>query len=218
MKGFVVRRRVGVGAGIGAVAVLALGLAPAVAGHAAAPRAPATHHVSFGAKLTPHLQPSNAFGGQPCQPNAVACTRVMTEARNRGDAALTAEIAPKNGTIGHIKLIGGVPGKFRLQIVKAKPNQGKAKLVRNGPVIHYNGQGTDEDQGPPYVVESFPVKVKVDKGDYLAVKAKEISFEYCSGGSRGQITFEPPLKASKRFKHTSQKDDCLMLLEAVYKK
>jgi hypothetical protein len=55
--------------------------------------------------------------------------------------------------------------------VKVKPNAQKAKLVRNGAVIHYNGQ----------------------------------------------ITFEPPLKKGAYYRHASGRDDCLMLLEAIYK-
>jgi hypothetical protein len=209
------RRKIGLGVGVAAATVLALGLAPAVAGHAAAPAAKA--HVSFGAHVTKHTQPSNAFSPQPCQPQPVACSRVMTEARNRPNPD-TDEIAPKTGTIGHLKIVAGSPGKFRLQIVKVKPNAQKAKLVRNGPVIHYNGQNpTGQDNGPPYTVESFKVKVPVKKGEYLAVKATKISFEYCSGGSNGQITFEPPLAKSSHFRHTNDRDDCLMLLEAVYK-
>ena len=61
------------------------------------------------------------------------------------------------------------------------------------------------------------MKVPVKQGQYLAVKASKISFEYCSGGSNGQITFEPPLKPGARYRHTNNRDDCLMLLEAVYR-
>jgi hypothetical protein len=190
-------------------------LSAAAAGHAAVP---AKHKpVSFGAKLSSQSQPSNAFGGQSCQPEAVACTRVMTEAYRRSNPD-TAMIAPKTGRIGKIEIVAGVSGAFRLQIVRVKLAAQKAKLVRNGPAIHYDGQGTgEEDNGPPYSIETFKVNVPVHKGDYLAVKSKKISFEYCSGGSNGQITFEPPLVKSSSYRHTKRRDDCLMLLEAVYK-
>jgi hypothetical protein len=195
--------------------LVGLAVAPAVAGHAVAPKA--KHHASFGAKLTRQSQPSNAFGGQPCEPKKANCTRVMTEAYRRPNPEAD-QVAPKNGTIGKIMLVGGVKGVFRLQIVKANPKTSKAKLVRNGPVIHYLGQNTGQtDNGPPYTIESFPVNVKVEKGDFLAVEAKKISFEYCSGGGDSQITFEPPLVAGAKARHTNHEDGCLMLLEAVYK-
>lgn len=195
-------------------AVVMTVLLPVSVGHATV--AGKKKPVSFGAKLNRQSQPSNAFDGQPCEPKAVACTRVMTEAYRRPDPE-TDQRAPKNGTIGRIEIVGGLPGKFRLQIVKAKPGSQKAKLVRNGPVIHYKGQGTTEDNGPPYTVESFPVKVQVEKGDYLAVKATKVSFEYCSGGGGSQITFEPPLTSGQGYRHTAHTDGCLLLLEAVYK-
>jgi hypothetical protein len=205
------RRTIG---GLAIGALVATALLPVAAGQAAAPAA--KKPVTFGALLTKHSQPSNAFDGQPCEPNAVACSRVMTLAYRRPDPE-TDQVAPKNGTIGHIMIVGGRGGSFRLQIVKANLKTQKAKLVRNGPVIHYLGQGTgDADNGPPYTVESFPVNVKVEKGDYLAVKAKKISFEYCSGGGENQLTFEPPL-VSGPAQHTNQTDGCLLLLEAVYK-
>jgi hypothetical protein len=199
--------------GLIVAAVVASAFLPVSASHAVVP---AKKPVSFGAKLTRQSQPANAFGGQPCEPKTVQCTRVMTEAYRRADPE-TDQVAPKNGTIGTIMLVGGRPGKFRLQIVKIKPGTHKAKVVRNGPVITYNGQGTgDQDNGPPYTVESFPVKVPVEKGDYLAVRAKKISFEYCSGGGGSQITFEPPLVVGAPYRTTNKTDGCLLLLEAVY--
>jgi hypothetical protein len=54
------------------------------------------------------------------------------------------------------------------------------------------------------------------QGEFLAVQAKKISFEYCSGGGN-QLTFEPPLAPGAGYKHTDYTDGCLMLLEAVYK-
>jgi hypothetical protein len=191
---------------------------PVATGHAAAHRVPAKKApVTFGAKLNTHSQPSNAFDGQPCEPKTVACTRVMTEAYRRPDPE-TDQVAPKNGTIGEIKIVAGVPGKFRLDLVKANVGTQKAKLVAVGPVIKYNGQGTgQEDNGPPYTVETFKVNLAVKKGEFLAVQARKISFEYCSGGGENQLTFEPPLALDTGYHHTNHVDGCLMLLEAVYK-
>jgi hypothetical protein len=207
-------RRRAAGALVG-LAVAATALMPVAAGHAAAPTK--KKPVTFGALLTRQSQPSNAFGGQPCEPKAVPCTRVMTLAYRRPDPE-TQQVAPKNGTIGKIMIVAGVPGVFRLQIVRAKLGTKRAVLVRNGPVIHYKGQGTgDQDNGPPYTIETFNVNVPIAKGDFLAVQSKKISFEYCSGGGENQITFEPPLTSTKKSRGTTHEDGCLMLLEAVYK-
>jgi hypothetical protein len=126
--------------------------------------------------------------------------------------------APKDGTIAKIKIVAGVGGAFRLGLAHASVTKQKAKLVKVGPVIHYKGQGTgDEDNGPPYTIETFKVNLPVKKGDFLTVQAKKISFEYCSGGGGGQLTFEPPLALQTGYHHTNHDDGCLMLLEAVYK-
>jgi hypothetical protein len=190
-----------------------------VAGHAtteriAAKKAPKT----FGAKLTTQSQPSNAFGGQPCEPKTAPCTRVMSEAYRRPDPE-TDQKAPKDGTIAKIMIVAGVPGAFRIELAKAEVGKQKAKVVTRGPLIHYKGQGTgDVDNGPPYTIETFKVNLPVKKGEFLAVQAKKISFEYCAGGGDSQLTFEPPLVAGKPYRHTSHTDGCLMLLEAVYEK
>jgi hypothetical protein len=205
--------------GLLAAATLATtAFSPVAAGHAAVQQAHAKKApVSFGAKLNSHSQPSNAFDGQPCEPKTIACTRVMTQAYRRPDPE-TDQVAPKNGTIGKIMIVAGVPGKFRLDLVRAKVGAQKAKLVAVGPVITYSGQGTgDQDNGPPYIVETFKVNLPVKKGDFLAVQARKISFEYCSGGGDSQLTFEPPLALDTGYHHTNHVDGCLMLLEAVYK-
>jgi hypothetical protein len=201
-----------------AAALTATALLPVAAGHAASrPVAKRKAPVSFGAKLTAQSQPSNAFDGQPCEPKKVACTRVMTEAYRRPNPEAD-QVAPKDGTIAKIMIVAGEPGAFRLDLAKAKIGQQKAKLVAVGPVIHYKGQGTGaQDEGPPYTVETFKVNLAVKKGDFLAVQAKKISFEYCSGGGDSQLTFEPPLALETGYHHTNHVDGCLMLLEAVYK-
>jgi hypothetical protein len=201
-----------------AAAVTASALLPVAAGHAATERAPGKKApVSFGAKLNSQSQPSNAFGGQPCEPKTVTCTRVMTEAYRRPDPE-TDQVAPKNGTIGKLMIVAGVPGKFRIELARVEIGAQKAKIVAVGPLISYNGQGTGtEDNGPPYRVEAFKVNLPVKKGEFLAVRARKISFEYCSGGGNNQFTFEPPLAVGKKYRHTNHTDGCLMLLEAVYK-
>jgi hypothetical protein len=209
-----------ISAAAAAIAVAALGLSPAAAAGggarphsaAAAPAAPK----AFGAHLTTHSQPANVGHGVACAKKSQSCTRVMSEAYHRSDPD-TEQRAPRDGTIGHVKIVALGPGAFRLQIVKAKLGSDKAKVLRNSPLIHYKGQNpTGEDNGPPYTVESFAVKLKVDKGDFLAIKAKRATFFYCSGSS-GVIEFQPALKPGAKYR-TGAAGDCLMLLEAVYKK
>jgi hypothetical protein len=138
----------------------------------------------------------------------------MTEAYRRA----AAYVAPKTGTIGTISLVGVTPGKFRLQVVKVrgKGSSTKARLVANGPVINYAGQPGGQDNGPPFRVESFRVKVPIAKGQVLAVKAHKISFAYCSGAT-GVAEFTPPLARSATFRANTGQEDCLLLLEATYK-
>jgi hypothetical protein len=201
-----------------AAALSATTFLPITAGGATPSRMPAKKApVSFGALLTTHSQPSNAFDGQPCEPKAAPCTRVMSEAYRRPDPE-TDQVAPKNGTIGKVRIVAGVAGKFRLELVKAEVGKQKAKVVAVGPLISYAGQGSGtEDNGPPYKIETFKVNLPVKKGEFLAVQAKKISFEYCSGGGDNQLTFEPPLVVGKPYRHTNHVDGCLMLLEAIYK-
>ncbi|HEX3824270.1 MAG TPA: hypothetical protein VHV79_07385 [Mycobacteriales bacterium] len=123
-------------------------------------------------------------------------------------AGVGAASVRKNGTIGKIVNFAGVPAAFRLELAKANVANQKAKLVAVAPVIHYKGQGTGgEYDGAPYKVQTIKVNLAVKQGEFLAVRAKKINFEYCNGGGDNQLMFEPP-------NHT---DGCLMLLEAVYK-
>jgi hypothetical protein len=165
----------------------------------------------FGAKLNSTIQPSNSLPAQKCvfgQP-AEPCTRVEMDAYNNAGH----EQAPKDGVIDKVKLIAGGPGDFRLQIAKAKPNKDKAKIVEQGPKLHYDGQVGDE----PYEVESFNVNVPVEKGEYLATKSRKTSMLRCSSGGPNQFLFQPVLPVGGPFETLDYTDGCWLLLEAVYK-
>ena len=83
--------------------------------------------VRFGAKLTTNTQPSNSSPAHDCEPTAgQSCTRVMTQAYGRNSAK-----APKDGTIGKIRLIAGDAGSLRVYIAKVKDGT-KAKVVLQG--------------------------------------------------------------------------------------
>jgi len=175
---------------------------------------------SFGAKLTPDIQPSNAETAHPCDPNAdeagEPCTRVLMDAYGRPDQPN----APKSGKIKRIKLIAGEAGTFRLQIVKANPATQQAKLVRNGPVINYQGQpvlGEEDDPAESYNVEKFKVNVKVKKGQYLAIESTETSTMRCSSGGPNQLIFSGPLQLGSPFRSADETDGCWLLIEARVK-
>jgi hypothetical protein len=169
----------------------------------------------FGAKLTPDVQPSNASAPHACQPDedmpTGPCTRVLMDAYGRPDQPN----APKSGTIKRIRLIAGAPGSFQLQLVKANAATQRAKLVRNGPTINYQGQ--DSPDAETYKVESFKVKVPVKKGQYLAIRSSETSTLRCSSGGPNQLIFQPPLSLGSPFRTATDTDGCWLLLEAVIK-
>ena len=191
-------RRIGLVLALGAVALMVV---PAT-GMAAS---------KFGAELNNTIQPSNSLPAQKCvfgQP-AEPCTRVSMDAYNNAGH----EQAPKDGVISKVKLIAGGPGTARLQLAKAKPNKDQAKIVEQGPKIHYQGQSG----GDPYEVESFNVNVPVEKGEYLAIKSRKTSMLRCSSGGPNQFLFQPALSVGGPFETLDYTDGCWLLLQAVYK-
>ena len=186
--------------------------------------------LSFGARLDKSSQPSNAEGGQRCAdnsgiPTGATCSWVATEAYRRPDPQQNAR-APKDGTIGTVKLVSCIQGSFKLQFARVKPAQDKAKVVRNGPTIAYaaDPRHTDGDQdtfcggesGDDYIVQSFPVSVAVKAGDYIAIKAKKTGTLYCSGGG-GVSLFAPPLAPGGSFRTANGDTSCQMLVQLVYR-
>jgi len=122
------------------------------------------------------------------------CTIIENEARYRPDGG---ELAPKTGTIKKIRLVAGGPGSFRLQIAQVKRSTlfgtNEAKVVRNGPVIHYSGQTEANFDESNFKVESFNVSVPIHKGQYLAIKTTATSALYCAGGGNNILTYSSAL-------------------------
>ncbi len=168
----------------------------------------------FGSELNKHLQPSNGAPGLKCSQNdpSKECTFILNEAYAppHPDGK---QLAHKDGTIGKISLIAATKGKFKLQVAKVKKS-GKAKVIRQGPTIHYNGTPLN---GNTFKIEKFKVNVPVKKGEQLAVSAKKISFVRCSGGGDNTLIYRPPLSPGRPYKQASSSDGCFMLLEASYK-
>jgi hypothetical protein len=189
-----------------AVASLALMVGPA-SGLASAP-------LKFGAKLNSTVQPSNSLPGLTCngpETPLEPCTMVLNEAYGRPNGG---EIAPKTGTIKTIRLIAGGPGSFRLMAVK-HINGTDAIAKRYGQRISYRGQVESAEEEGDYRVESFPVEMKVKKGEQLALRGSITSMIRCSSGGDNTLIYSPPLFLGGSFTPASNTDGCWLLMEAV---
>lgn len=176
---------------------------------------PATGQAAFkfGSKLNSTVQPSNAETAHYCVEanHSKGCTWVMNEAYGRPN---TGHRAPRNGVITKIRLIAGESGKFRLYIVKVQKAGAdwKAKVVRKGPVISYDGQ---PDPDEPYLVEVFNVSLAIKKGERLAIRTNKTSTLRCSSGGDNTLLYRPPLLGGQAFRRNTGDDGCWMLIEAV---
>jgi len=177
--------------------------------------------VRFGARLTNDTQPQPA---QWCdEPNDSPphddCTWILDEAQGRGDGGVK---APKNGTIGRVRLMSCTPGSFRVQVARKVPGKNKYKVRKNGPMIRYEGdrQGCGDDDDFTYRIESFRTDFTVLKGDRIAIRAKRTGTLRC-GGSGETLLFHPPLVAggNSRGVNAPGSDDssCNLLVEWQYK-
>jgi hypothetical protein len=193
----------------------------ASAGNAATspgPAAAAATSSFFGAKLTSQSEPSNAEDGQSCaentgKPRGTTCTWVAISAFENGSHFT----APRTGTVKHVKLVSCKAGKFRLQLAKARPGAGKAKIVVNGPEISYHGQSPcGGSSGDHYIVQSIKVKLHVTKGDYIAIKAASTGTLSCSGGD-GFLLYAPPLPLGGSYKKTKLGASCDLLVQLSYR-
>ena len=170
---------------------------------------PAASHAGprFGADLkgvTPEATPVK------CTNPSAPCTRALI---NYYDPAHAGKVpfAPKKGKVKRIRLKAGAPGAFRLQLVRMKgfvfPNV-KAKVVRKGPRIRYEGTGS---------VEAFKVKVPVRRGMWLAMRTRKTAAVQCEMGAENEAIFAPPIKLGGPFKLANDLGDCTHLVQAVMK-
>jgi hypothetical protein len=138
----------------------------------------------------------------------------MMEAYGRPDGG---HKAPKDGMIGKIRLIACEPGEFRLQLARTKVKTEEGMVVRNGPIVSYEGDA-DGCRNQKYDIETIvldkPVPVK--KGDQLAMQTIETSSLRCSSGGANLLLFKPPLAPGGDFEPATDTDGCWMLIEAEY--
>lgn len=198
-----IARRIGLATAVASLALVAL---PA-AGQAKAP-------VKFGAMLNERVQPSNSLPGLSCNgPEAAPtpCTMVLNEAYGRPEGG---ELAPRTGTIKRIRLIAGGSGSFRLMAVK-KINGTDAIAKRYGQRISYRGQMESAYEEGDYNVETFPVEMKIKKGEQLAIRGSVTSMVRCSSGGPNTLLYTPPLYLGGYFTPATDTDGCWLLMEAV---
>ena len=88
--------------------------------------------------------------------------------------------APKDGTIGKVRIVSCVGGSFTVQVARARPGPRQARIVRSGPKLTYvkdtQSGGCGGLNGDNYQIQSFNVNLKVSQGDYIAVKGTKIGF------------------------------------------
>jgi hypothetical protein len=125
--------------------------------------------------------------------------------------------SPTNGTIVAVKVNAAGPMSLRFQLVQVRnlnsnETQGQAKVIKNGPKINIAGATLDSNGDD--VPQTFPVNIKVKKGQELAITTNNNQAEYCSDGTPGQLTYFSPTLGST-FRTNSGVDDCLLLVQAV---
>jgi hypothetical protein len=191
-------------------AALALVVGPAVA----------SASTSFGADVNSSVEPSYSTSHNKCTGLAylhAACTWVLDE----GLGNVGGEKAPQSGKLERIKLIAGAPGSFRLQLVKVRDSDRAAKVITDGPKIHYQGQDGSSANG--YEVEKFAIQgVHVHAGEQLAVAAKSTSAMQCGPmGSKtvgsSTIIYSPVLQVGNAIQGLGSANGCHLLIEGFVK-
>lgn len=169
----------------------------------------------FGSSL--NHDPANA--GSTCADNGLSsslCTHVGSYYPGTSGRAQ----APVTGTITSIRVLAQGPMTMRVKVVQvrhvsADHRSGQASALAHSRMIQVQGPSqTDLDNGT-YSVESFPVHLKVKKGQEIAIDTNSNTAEYCSDGTPGQLLFGPTL--GSQFRSSDGVDDCLMLVQAVVK-
>ncbi|HEU4701153.1 MAG TPA: hypothetical protein VFS37_01630 [Conexibacter sp.] len=175
---------------------------------------------TFGTRLD--HEPSNSAPGHNCREDGSddptpACTRVAIDLGAAVPGGLT---APRNGTIVKFRVRAGAPGDLTFRLAKLRqlgydPSLGDfagfGRAAGTGPTVHVEGRGFDETNP----VEEFPARLKVHKGDYLAIDSTATSVLYCSGGGNNQLIFSPTLAGA--FSISTQSEGCDLLVQAVMK-
>jgi len=159
----------------------------------------------FGARFNHQLTPPEF-----CTTNkGRMCSWVLMEAQ--GNAGK--ERAPRDGTISKIRVVACAPrGSFVLQVVRVRQSPERARVIRSGPVINYEGSKRNCTASNNFDIEEFDVSVPVSQGDSLAVIATQVRFMY-NPGSGPSIMYDPPLAEGDAFR-TTELDSGFLMLQA----
>lgn len=130
--------------------------------------------------------------------------------------------AKVTGTIVQLKIRPQDPMSFRAKVVTVRhfasnEKSGQAKATAQTRLINVPGPTQDQMNNSIYPVEKFTVKLKVKKGQEIAIDTTSNTAEYCSDGTPGQLLFDPVLKIGHGFTNSAGVDGCLMLVQAVIK-
>lgn len=181
----------------------------------AVPAAASASTTWFGSSL--NHSPANA--GNTCDDNGVAAT-VCTHVGSYFPGTSGRARAPRNGTITAVKFMAQGPMTATIKVVSirnfaADHKSGQAKTIAVGPTVQVKGptQAQLEEGFSP--VETFKVKLKVKKGQMIAIDTTANTAEYCADGTPGQLLFGPRLRLNQPFRSSDGVDGCLMLVQAV---
>ena len=173
----------------------------------------------FGSSL--NHTPANA--GSTCSEDGVGqpgdvCTHVGSDYPGTSGRAA----APVSGTITQLKVRPQGPLTFVPEVVSVRRvasdfQTGQAKATARGHRISLPGPTQDQQSNGTYPVVKVSVKLKVKKGQEIAINTASNTAEYCSDGTPGQLLFDPVLATGSPFRTSAGVDGCLMLVQAKIK-
>jgi hypothetical protein len=147
------------------------------------------------------------------------CTRVALAFAGTG--AVKGRVrAPMKGFIRRIRMRAAAPGTVRLRLVRLRAVdydqvQGEGRAVSRSVPLRLKGRGLRRKRP----IETFRMKLRVRRGDYLALESSSITAMTCRPvPDFEQLIFEPPLQRLGPFQLSSGSDDCTLLVQATIKR
>ena len=148
-----------------------------------------------------------------------ACTRVAI--RFDGTGAVKGRVrAPRKGVIRRIRIRAAAPAVVRFKLARVQrldydEVEGDAKSPSRGRLLHLKGRGL----AAKGAIESFKVKLRVKKGDYLALQSSTLTAMTCRPvPDFQQLLFQPVLDPGGPFQSSAGHDDCTLLVQATIKR
>jgi hypothetical protein len=191
-------------------------VAAAAVGVCAAPASAAT--TWFGSSL--NHDPANA--GNTCANFGVMGPALCTHVGSFYPGTSGHAKAPVSGTIIKIKVKAQAATTMVFKVVKIRNlssshKSGQAKAVVKSRPFHVHGPSVADQYNGTFPNETFKVRLKVKKGEMLAVDTTSNTAEYCADGTPGQLLFDPVLGIGQNFRNSNGVDDCLMLVQGWIK-